>query len=859
MSDTAPIAAVVARASQAASLLLSAATLAAALYVGARGAGAIPPLGAFLDPAHGVWSVARAAELPRTASVRIAGLRDSVAVTYDDRGVPHIFAQNEDDLMRAFGFVVARDRLFQMELQTRATAGTLSELVGERALGADIAARAQGLAWGAERKWKALPDTSKNRRLVQAYADGVNAYLAQMRPEELPFEYHLFHTRPQPWKAQYTYYLLARMALTLAWSDDEVRHAGAAALVGERAADALFPANAPIQEPIEPVAGRRAPRYDTTPLPPPAPRDSTHAAIAAAGSPTGNLPAVETVAAETSTADAEWLGALRGSGEVAVGSNNWAVSPRRTAAGHALLSGDPHLQLTLPSIWYEVHLQVPGVIDTYGVTIPGGPIVPIGFNRSMAWTATNTGADVLDYFAEQVDDERHPTKYQVDGVWLPLERRVETFFGQGGRALGGRALRTTVLYQTHRGPMIRINGRWLSRRWTALDASDDGAYLRLASEARSVDEWMTIMQGYAVPAQNFLVADTLGHIAIRSTGHYPLRGGDGRGDRVADGTRRASDWRGFWPVARYPQSRDPAQGYLASNNQQPRDPQVDPSYFGANWPAPWRAMRINRLLRADSAVTPDAMRRYQTDPTSEQTDLFLRPMFDAVAQAATGDVDTAAVRGAALLRDWDGRFTPDNERAVLYDVMMEELSQRTWDELRATATVRRGPTPSSAVLAMLMRDPNSLWWDDRTTAQRETRDSLLVASIGAAYRRVTRMYGPPGTRWRWSGIRTATINHLLRLPGLGRSQIPMSSGRGTLSPSDGDGTHGASWRFVVELSSDVHAWGTYPGGQSGNPVSDRYDDRLAAWTAGTLDSLRFPRRAADLRSPRATLTLRPER
>ncbi|MDQ8154726.1 MAG: penicillin acylase family protein, partial [Gemmatimonadota bacterium] len=715
-----------------------------------------------------------------------------------------------------------------------------SELVGRSALRLDREARAQGLAWGAERKWAAIPDTSTNHRLVTAYADGVNAFIEQMRPEELPFEYHLLNARPQAWKPQYTYYLLARMSLTLSWNDDELRRAGIEALVGERATAALFPINSPIQEPIQPVAGRRAPRFDTAPLPPPAPRDSAHVAVAAAFEQALESPI---------------LGELRGTGEVAVGSNNWAVSPSRAAGARALLSGDPHLQLTLPSVWYEVHLQVPGVIDTYGVTIPGGPIVPIGFNRSMAWTATNTGADVLDYYEETVDDAARPTQYKLDGAWKPLERRAETVRGKLGEVLSS----DTILH-THRGPMTRVAGRWLSRRWTALDTSDEGHYLRLANQARSVDEWMTVMGDYAVPAQNFLTADTLGHIAIRSTGHYPLRGGDRPGNRIADGSTSANDWQGYWPVARYPQSLDPAQGYLASANQQPKDPQVDPGYFGSNWPAPFRAMRINALLRADSAVTPDAMRRYQTDPSSEQTALFVVPMLDAVTRAVTaGRADTAAVRGASLLREWDGRFTPDNERAVLYEAMMAELTQRTWDELRGPATGGRGRNPSGTILAQLMRENDSPWWDIRRTPQRETRDSLLVASVGAAYLSVAKKYGPPGPKWRWSGIRTATISHLGRIPGLGRSGIPMSSGRGTLSPSDGDGAHGASWRFVVELAPEVRAWGTYPGGQSGNPASLRYDDRLPSWSAGTLDTLRFPKRAADLATPRAALTLHPER
>lgn len=840
MPNAAPIPAIVTRASQTAAALVSAAVLAGALFLGATPLGRVPPLGPLLDPAHGLWAVARTAELPRQASLRMTGLTDSVSVTYDDRGVPHIFAQNEDDLMRAFGFVVARDRLFQMELQTRAVAGTLGELVGAAALELDREARAQGLAWGAEQKWKSLPDTAESRRMVTAYADGVNAYLAQMGPDDLPFEFRLLNARPQAWQPKYTYYLLSRMALTLAYSDDELRHANVEALVGRAAAEALFPANSPIQEPIQPVVGRHAPRFDPAPLPAPAPRDSAHAAVAAAFARAAESPG---------------LPALRGDGEVAVGSNNWAVSPKRTAAGRALLSGDPHLQLTLPSIWYEVHLVVPGVIDTYGVTIPGGPIVPIGFNRSMAWTATNTGADVADYYEETVDSTQHPTRYKLDGAWTPLELRVEAF-----RNRGGHVLRTDTIYHTHRGPMLRVGGRWLSRRWTALDATDERSMLYAADKAQSVDAWMRAMNGYAVPAQNFLTADTMGHIAIRSTGHYPVRAGDGRGDRVQDGSTRASDWKGWWPVERYPQGKDPAQGYLTSNNQQPKDPQVDPAYFGANWPAPWRAMRINALLRADSQVTPDAMRRYQTDPVSEQTAFFLPAMLDAVANAAAaGAADTAAVRGAALLREWDGRFTKDNERAVLYDLAMEELAARTWDEVRGLRSTKRGPMPQSNVLAQLMRQPDSPWWDDRATPAHETRDSILVASVAASYRRVVQKYGPPGPRWQWSGIRTATINHLLRLPGLGRTKVPMSSGRGTLSPSDGDGTHGASWRFVVELGPSVRAWGTYPGGQSGNPVSARYDDRLATWAAGALDTLRFPLRAADIAAPRATLTLHPER
>jgi len=831
---------------------LAALVFATLLVVGFGGAGPLPPIGALLDPWRGVWAAASAASLPRRGAEPIPGVTDTVRVVYDDRAVPHIFAGTELDAYRALGYVVARDRLFQLELQTRATAGTLTELLGPAALATDRSQRSLGLAWSAEREWAATDSASIMARAATAYAQGVNAWIDGLGPRDLPLEYHLLRARPLRWKPQYTLYLMKRMGYTLAYDTFERQRDRLTALIGEAAANALFPAHSPIQEPIQPGPGRH-PRFDFTPLPPPQPPRLSRAI----GGDRGR-----------SGAMGEW------SGEAEVGSNNWAVSPKRSASGYALLAGDPHLDLSLPSIWYEAHLVVArpgspalaparrggeadGGLDVYGVTIPGVPGIVIGFNRDVAWSFTNTGSDVLDLYVETLDHNDSPTQYLLDGTWRPLERRLERYLGPKGEVLD----EGTVSY-THRGPVAMSGNRPTSVRWLVLETGAGDALIQ-AQKAQNVDQWLSAMEAFKTPAQNGVVADRAGTIAIRSSGMFPIRPGDGRGDRFQDGTASQADWTSYWPLARYPFARNPAQGYLVSANQEPKDPRVDPGYLGNNWPSPWRAIRINLLLRHDSAVTVEAMRRYQTDPGSARADAFV-PLLLEIGRAAEA-AEAAALRQAIeLLAQWDRRYTRDNPRAVLFEFTMQELQSRLWDELIAPGpgTARRVATPGDAVLLQALHDSATTWWDDRRTANAvETRADVVATSLAAALERARAAFGDPATpdAWRWDRAHRGNIYHLLRIPSFSALNLSVPSGPSTISPSSGDGTHSASWRMVVELGPEVRGFGVYPGGQSGNPASPRYQDRLPRWLNGDLDTLRFPRSAGELEPGRtaATLTLIP--
>lgn len=774
--------------------------------------------------------MARATELARTDALTMPGLQAPVQVSYDRRGVPHVFAANELDVYRALGYVVARDRLFQLYVQTMASSGRLTEMAGARALPLDREIRSLGLPRAVDREMVTASDTAIMVRLAVAYADGVNAYIDRMPASELPLEFRLLGIRPPRWSPADSYRLLLRMGWLLARGSLERERSSAAALVGDSAAAQLFPDDSPIQEPIQPN-GARTWRLDSTPLPPPGTPDARAVLVASAlpdGAVSGNRTLDE------------------GDADRAMASNNWAVSPSRSASRHALLAGDPHLDLSLPSIWYEAHVVVRDTLDAYGVTVPGAPNIIIGFNRDVAWTFTNTEADVMDFYAERVDDDRHPARYMLDGAWRPLERRVERYAGKRGETIA-----VDTLLFTHRGPMRRVKGRWLSTRWTVLEAGTEMSGFRDAARARSAAEFQNAMSAsYKAAAQNMLAADRAGHIAIRSTGRFPIRPGDGRGSVVRDGTTSASDWRGDLSPSRYPQANDPAQGFVVSANQQPADPRTFGAWLGGRY-EPWRAMRINTLLRADSSLTPDAMRRYQTDVTGARAQFFLPYLLRAAAHMSARDSADATMRRAAeaarLLAGWSGAYDRADRHAVLFEQAMRELTERTWDELAPADSGRRSLTPYSAVLARLMTDSASAWWDDRRTPRRETEGTIVLRSLSAALDSVVAAHGAVmSDGWRWDRVQRANVKHLLGLPALSALDLPPQGGPNTVSPTWLNGVHGASWRMVVELDDSVRAWVIYPGGQSGNPLSARYRDHLPRWVAGELERAIVPHAPSDL-------------
>ncbi|MFC7666618.1 penicillin acylase family protein [Hymenobacter humi] len=505
------------------------------------------------------------------------------------------------------------------------------------------------------------------------------------------------------------------------------------------------------------------------------------------------------------------------------------MSGAKSASGYPLLANDPHLQLNLPSIWYQIQLNAPGV-NVYGVTIPGAPTVIIGFNENAAWGVTNVAADVLDFYQLKFKD-RTRREYWHDGSWKPVRRVVERI------KVRGRPDRLDTVLYTHHGPVVydKPEKPFLPQtptahamRWTAHDGADEIMTLYRLNRARSYADYTAALASWASPAQNFIFADNEKDIAIWPNGRFPLKWRD-QGKFILDGTNPAYDWQGWIPQAQNPHVKNPARGFVSSANQFSAGPDY-PYYL--NWTfAPYeRGHRINQRLAAMRQVTPDSLRQLQNDVLDLNAQLMLPKMLALVAQAAAADTPEAKV--LAELRRWPYQYAADAIGPSVFNLWYNNLVKRLWEDdfgSKVTKMEMRFPD-RDRTNNLILNQPNSPWIDDRRTPAKETLPQLALQSLRFATDSLTRKFGPLGPKWRWANQKSTDILHLLQLPGFGQMDVDCGGGAGIVNATSE--RNGPSWRMVVALGPQVQAYGVYPGGQSGNPGSPYYNNLLETWRVG---------------------------
>ena len=806
--------------------------------------GDVPPVARLLSPYQGFWRNGETAtDFPAQQTLHLPGLHQPVRVRFDDRRVPHVFAANDHDLYYAQGYLTARDRLWQMEFMTRVAAGRISEVVGPKALEYDRFQRRMGLGFGAENSLREMMQNDTTRLVLESYSAGVNAYISQLRPADYPFEYKLLDYAPEPWQPLKCALLLKLMAWDLSGRSDDLRLSNILSKYGPEVTRDLFP-DYPFH--ADPVVPEGTP-LDFTPLPVPVAPPLFGAAVS------GLVPSREP--------DAE------------LGSNNFAVAGSRSASGLPLLANDPHLQLNLPSIWYQIQLSAPGQ-NVYGVTIPGAPAVIIGFNENVAWGVTNVGGDVLDWYQLRFKDATR-REYWHGGRWKPVRRVVERV------AVRGRPDVLDTVRYTHHGPVVNdhdekpFNAQTPVRhalRWTAHDGANEVLAFVKLNRAQNYHDYDRALRTYASPAQNFIFASNQNDIAIRPNGRFPLKYPD-QGKFILDGTDPHQDWQGWIPMSQTPRVKNPARGFVSSANQNSAGPGY-PYYLGWDY-APWdRAHRINGQLARMHHATADSLRQLQNDDLGVNAQLMLPWMLFTLKGTKESDdcysaplPNSPASVAMRVLARWKYHYTADAIGATIFELWYQQLTKALWEDnfgKAATGLEMRPPSRDRTNQLLLYQSGDaadcfkgaSFWIDDRRTPQRENVHDLLTASLQFAVDSLTRKFGPLGPKWAWANQKSTDINHLALLAGFGHQDIVCPGSPGSVNATGP--RNGPSWRMVVALGPQVKAYGIFPGGQSGNPASVYYDDMLESWRTGRLDELVFLQ-AADENHPRLQAAWRLEK
>lgn len=786
--------------------------------------GDIPPLGRFFDPFHGCWQNALANDI-QDQRISITRLQNNISVVYDDQEIPHVFATNDYDLYFAQGYVTAKDRLWQMDFQTRYASGRLSEVIGEKALQVDRYQRRMGMLYGAE---KMLEESNKDpisRSILQAYTDGVNAYIRSLSPKDYPLEFKILDYAPEPWKPLNTALLLKLMSATLAGGSDELFMSRILSTYGEEITTNLFPSHPLRNDPIIP----RGTPWRFSPLVIPSSKKQT----------VSN----DSIQSSASTKKSKNLAIssnnlLTGIKEENLGSNNWAISGNKSTSGLPLLANDPHLNITLPSIWYQIQLHGPHG-NTYGVSIPGAPCIIIGFNAHIAWGVTNVGSDVLDWYKIKFRGPRHEA-YRYGGKWLPTSMRIEEI-----KIRGKKPLSDTVYYTIH-GPVTYLGDKQTTDfpltdnipqnaalKWVAHLPSNDLRTFYELNRAQTYTDYKMALTFFSAPAQNFVYADNQNNIAITSNGYFPLKRYE-QGKFILDGSNPDDDWHGRIPAAQNPTVTNPKRGFVSSANQSPTDESY-PYYLDWQFAPYDRAHRINQLLTGMRKASIDSLRLMQMDDHSVLADEIL----DTLIQVTQRNKRLSAEQRSALdtLINWDHAYHANSIAATLFEKWFNAIDDALWHNHFSTPDHKMRYPSLDRTVSLILNEPLSLWFSKDLSPNQDARTELFKEALTTTYQRLKDKYGPIGSAWQWGLVKGTHVPHLAGMPGLGSEKLITGGSKKTINALSEK--NGPSWRMVVQLGKKPKAYGILPGGSSGNPGSHYYDNQLEEWTNGELIELLY--------------------
>jgi penicillin amidase len=797
-----------------------------------------------------------------SGSAGLPGLEGDVEVVRDAQGIPQLYGDSVEDLMRAQGYVHAQERFFEMDVRRHATAGRLAEMFGKDALESDEYVRTMGWRRVAEKELALV--TPETRAALEAYADGVNAYLDSHSSSQIAVEYTVLnagglHYQPEHWTPADSVSWLKAMAWDLRGNmTDEIDRV--LALAGHSAAEVaeLYP-EYPYDE-HAPIVGQGAVVDNVFE------QDATAPGTRNPQRPpyTADMRGVLTRLRDGIAKMPSLLG--RGDG---IGSNSWVVDGDHSVTGSPLLANDPHLGVSLPGVWMQMGLHCRTIseacpLDVAGFTFSGVPGVIIGHNAEIAWGFTNLGPDVSDLYLERIEGDR----WRYDGRWRPLRSRTETIKVDGGDDV------TITVRSTAHGPILSDVSEELedvgedppgvpagdyavALQWTALRPAPTADAILQLDLATDWDSFREAASAFDVPAQNMVYADRAGHIGYQAPGQVPIRKSGNDGLLPSAGWKPENDWTGdYIPFAALPNVLDPDDGFVVTANQAVIGPDYAP-FLTDDWDRGYRSQRIRDLIeqRIDEGtdLSVDDMTDLQLDDLHPLAPVLTPYLLDI-------DLHGYYAAGQRKLRHWDFHQDADSAAAAYFNVVWRNLLAETFHDDLPADIWPDGGERWYAVVGNLLTEPDSPWWNDKSTdGVVETRDDILARALRDARDELTRRQSLDPDEWTWGHLHRLDLHS----PTLGESGVgsvewlvnrngwEVGGGSSTVDATSWDASEGygvasaPSMRMVVSLGDlDDSRWINLTG-VSGHPFNKHYTDQTDLWVAGATLPWAFTREAVD--------------
>ena len=742
-----------------------------------------------------------------TGVLNLSSLQKPVDIYRDEWGVPHIAAQTEHDLMVATGFVHAQDRLWQMELARRAGSGRLSEILDTATLKYDKLFRTLGFSRLAEKLEKNMhPDS---RRLLEDYAEGVNSYI-RMQKGRYPIEFDMLNIEPEPWTVQNSLLVARLMAweLNFAWWTDLMY-----AEIEQKVPHDKFKELLSLSGKTTTITGINAPLKDFN--------------------ATGML------GVGRSFCEYFHLDGFSGA------SNAWAVSSAKSLSGKPILANDPHLRVTAPNWWYELHSSAPGW-NVAGVSIPGSPFIIIGHNDSLAWGFTNAMIDDADFYLEHEDSVK-PYYYSYKGSLLPMDVREETIRIKSGDSV------TITVRSTHHGPIINdvntalqpedsLHKQPVAIRWTGFEMSDEFHGFYLMNRATNIVEFEHGLKELTVPAQTAVYADAQGNIAYWTAAAVPIRSGS-NAMLPLEGWTGYDEWKGFIPFEELPSEINPGRGYIVCANNILGGEEY-PYYLSTLWEPPSRYQRITNLLAESEKSSTDDFKLIQQDVVS----LYSKEVTPFIIEAFKGDttVNPSITTALEYLHNWDYRCTTNDVATTIFNEFLVRLMHNTYEDEMGTTVFNNFIFYSAIpyrVTARLLAADSSFWFDNVNTPRIETKNDIIKQSFAEALDTLRYTLGDEMKNWQWGSIHQIEfahpfgsrkpLNHVFNVGPFPDGGSATTVNKGDYKLSNPFHVFSApSMRQIVDLANPEQAFIVNQLGQSGQPLNQHYNDQTPLWLNG---------------------------